>query len=266
MCRGQYCTCLGFRAACEAVVVVLVAILAALWGARWGGTRAATQIIAQDYSLYYGLEADLRYTTAAARRIPQGIYSEIVANFIVPCVDVVLEAEDGQVLLLERGQEPMQGVLWLIGGRMWKGETFFDTAIRKVHEEVGLSRSSLRPLRVLGVWNTFFDRSTHAPECNGSDNAPCRGAATQTVNTVVHMALLGAAAAADQGEHVENNMSGSAPIQLDRLHTAYRWVPPDDLTNLDPYVSGAIRVAQGRCWNPECRLDMPASMSAATEL
>lgn len=263
-------------------MVALVAVLSALWGAPWSGSRAPTQMwgaaspsaparwASEDYSLYYGLEADLRYTTAAARRIPQGVYSEIVANFIVPCVDVVLEAGDGQVLLLERGQEPMRGVLWLIGGRMWKGETFFDTAIRKVHEEVGLSRSALRPLRVLGVWNTFFDRSTHAPECRSSDpgsgagNSSCRGAATQTVNTVVHMALLGAAAAGD--EDLGKNISDNTPIQLDRLHTAYRWVPPDDLTNLDPYVSGAIRVAQGRCWNPECRLETPDSISAAAKL
>jgi len=58
-----------------------------------------------------------------------------------------------ECLLVERGSEPVKGVWWLPGGRIYKGETFFDAAIRKVKEETGLIG---KPIQVLGFYNTFL--------------------------------------------------------------------------------------------------------------
>jgi ADP-ribose pyrophosphatase YjhB (NUDIX family) len=58
-----------------------------------------------------------------------------------------------ECLLVERGSEPVKGAWWLPGGRIHKGETFFDAAFRKVKEETGLHG---KPLQVLGVYNTFL--------------------------------------------------------------------------------------------------------------
>ena len=37
---------------------------------------------------------------------------------------------DGKILLVERGDAPAKGLMWLPGGRVWKGELMRDTALR----------------------------------------------------------------------------------------------------------------------------------------
>ena len=58
-----------------------------------------------------------------------------------------------ECLLVQRATEPVKGVWWLPGGRIYKGETFFDAAIRKTKEETGLRG---KPIQILGVYNTFL--------------------------------------------------------------------------------------------------------------
>lgn len=94
----------------------------------------------------------------------------------------------------------------LIGGRLLKGETFFAAATRKAREETGLM--NVKPVQVLGVWNTFFPTSNW-------DTALKRG--TQTVNPIVLVELL------DTG----------ADIKLDETSESYRWI------GLDPAVADA---------------------------
>mmetsp|Transcript_124544 Transcript_124544/g.387789 ORF Transcript_124544/g.387789 Transcript_124544/m.387789 type:complete len:131 (+) Transcript_124544:308-700(+) len=123
----------------------------------------------------------------------------------------------------------MAGHAWLIGGRMWKGETFFDTALRKVREEAGFDAGALRPERVLSMWNTFFDASVHVPAASnkGADaGSTPQGPATQTVNAVVHVTVRGGA---------------QNPV-LDERHSGFRWVGPSDasLVGLDRYVLAAV--------------------------
>ena len=91
-------------------------------------------------SYFYGDEDQLRVVTPSARRIPDETYSALVQDTIVPCIDVVLEdVETRDLLLVKRSDEPMKGGWWLVGGRIRKGETFLDGALRKVSEEVGIA-------------------------------------------------------------------------------------------------------------------------------
>lgn len=194
-------------------------------GARWW-TGQSCHSCFLDRSLFYGEEPELRVVTAGARRLPQSLYSRVVEDLVVPCVDVLLEANDGRFLLVERRDEPMAGVPWLIGGRMWKGETFFDAALRKVKEEVGFDPAIVHPMSVLGVWNAFFNASVHVTSNNRS------GPATHTVNVVVYATI--------------QRDNPTASVALDSHHTGFRWVggldrrADGELSGLDPYVLAAI--------------------------
>ena len=87
--------------------------------------------------------------------------------------------------------------------RIYKGETFFQAALRKCKEETGLSGTAIQ---VLGVWNSFFPTSSW-------DTSNIHG--TQTVGVPVLIEVQ------DQAE-----------ILLDDTSQRFRW------TNLDPEEEG----------------------------
>mmetsp|Transcript_73582 Transcript_73582/g.207154 ORF Transcript_73582/g.207154 Transcript_73582/m.207154 type:complete len:259 (+) Transcript_73582:82-858(+) len=228
---------------------VLGAILAVALGAWWGSSAAVlntplnvcpeapSELLATasppgaasawDRSLFFGDAKDLTHVTSSARRLPGEVYRRVVDDLIITCIDVLLEASDGRYLLVVREDEPGAGWAWLIGGRMWKGETFFGAAMRKVKEEVGLEPESLRPGRVLNVWNTFFNTTVHRASAHAEGSEPS-GPATQTVNVVVHL--------------LAPSLGGGENLSVDNHHSGFRWVGPDDasLVGVEPYVLAAI--------------------------
>ena len=78
--------------------------------------------------------------------IPEDEYARIVEILPVLCVDVMLFNRRGECLLVKRRNEPLKGQWWVIGGRVHKGETLSQAAIRKIREESGLSLSSVEPV------------------------------------------------------------------------------------------------------------------------
>lgn len=70
----------------------------------------------------------------------------------IPCVDVVLRHEE-KVFLCKRVNKPAQGLWWLPGGRVMKGELLQDAARRKVKEETGFE---ITDLELLGTEETIF--------------------------------------------------------------------------------------------------------------
>ena len=56
--------------------------------------------------------------------------------------------DDGRVLLIRRGQEPMKGAWTLPGGALEVGETILEGVAREVLEETGLA---VRPLELLAM-------------------------------------------------------------------------------------------------------------------
>lgn len=82
-------------------------------------------------------------------RLSKELYGGIVANIPTVCVDIICQREvDNKVLLFYRRDKPAKGMWWLPGGRMLKGETFFDTALRKIKVHY-----------ILNIYNYILDAS-----------------------------------------------------------------------------------------------------------
>lgn len=182
-----------------------------------------------DLSLFYGDVDELTKITDKRKFLPKEVYASMVLDAVVCCVDCLIVRENSigkkECLLVERSSEPVKGVWWLPGGRIFKGETFFAAAIRKAQQETGLTL--VTPIQVLGVWNTFFPTSHW-------DTPTEKG--TQTVNAIVL---------------VELNDAG-ADVNLDETSEESRWIPLDpeaaQLNGEDRYVLEALR--RLKAWNP----------------
>lgn len=78
--------------------------------------------------------------------IPLNKYTKIIEILPILCVDVVAQNACGECLLIKRVNEPKKNRWWVIGGRVLKGETLEQAAIRKVKEETGLLVKNVRPI------------------------------------------------------------------------------------------------------------------------
>lgn len=78
--------------------------------------------------------------------IPLDKYAEIIKVLPILCVDVIVQNTLGEYLLIKRANEPKKDQWWVIGGRVHKGETLEEAAIRKVREETGLEAKNMRPI------------------------------------------------------------------------------------------------------------------------
>jgi|GEM_PF-1066145 len=145
------------------------------------------------------------------REISAEIYSGIVQSLPIPCVDVFLyNAEIDAYLMLLRSNAPAQGVWWMPGGRIYKGESFFEAAQRKTQIESGIAGV---PIAQLGTYTTYFP-----------DSAWGKTVTTDTRNTVI-LSLCG----------------WNAP-SLDKDHGGWKWVPMREAPT-DPYLHAAYKEA-----------------------
>ena len=78
--------------------------------------------------------------------IPEEEYARIMNVLPILCVDVAVQDAKGQYLLIRRANEPLKGQWWVIGGRVMKGETLEQAAVRKVREEAGMNVCSVKPI------------------------------------------------------------------------------------------------------------------------
>lgn len=164
-----------------------------------------------DHTLLYGEEETLR---TKPKLLPDATYTAVVHSMPIVCVDVLLTRGDGSALLVLRHAEPVRGLYWFPGGRLMMGESFGDAAQRKVRKEIGLSSTFCR---VLGTWNTLFERSAW-------------GAPTQTVNILVHATTDDDRAAAPR---ICGDQRGKC---ADGSHGRYKWVVPETSTGEDTYI------------------------------
>lgn len=187
----------------------------------------------EDLSLFYGDRKELTTITPNRKFLPKDLYGRMVRDAVVCCVDIVLVRRNNnsgrrETLLVERSSEPVKGVWWWPGGRLLKGETFFDAAYRKAREETGLTNVTC--IQVLGIWNTFFPTSHW-------DDETSKG--TQTVNAIVLVEV-------NQNEE-ENNVES---VKLDETSENYRWISldPEENKNEDRYVLQAL--LRLKHWDP----------------
>ena len=192
---------------------------------------AGATVEGEDLSIFYGDETELTTITKERKFLPSEIYGSLVRDTVVCCVDLLLVRYNStlqrkECLLVERSSEPAKGHWWLPGGRLLKGETFFAAAQRNAQQETGVS--AVRPVQVLGVWNTFFPRSSW-------DTETSKG--TQTVNPIVLVEML----------------QEDAGIQLDDQSESYRWIGLDpaaaEANKEDRYVLQALYRLEA--WDPK---------------
>ena len=86
--------------------------------------------------------------------VPQELYSRIVQVMPISCVDLLIMDEADKVLLLLRRNAPALGQWWFPGGRVLFGESRYDAAKRKLHEECGLSSTRFQEM---GTFDIVFD-------------------------------------------------------------------------------------------------------------
>ena len=88
--------------------------------------------------------------------IPLNLYKKIIEVLPVLCVDIVISNPRGEYLLIKRAEQPLKGQWWVVGGRVHKGETMEEAAIRKVREEVSLEVESVS---LIGYYEEIFKKN-----------------------------------------------------------------------------------------------------------
>lgn len=166
-------------------------------------------------------------------RLPFHLYKQIVENIPIVCVDVMCRRQDGSLLLFYRRDKPAANIWWWPGGRMFRGETFYDCAVRKLRDETGCKTAEVTPKGVVTVWNTFF------PDSHWDAERPAGREGTQTVNVVVICDIVWDTNA------LLNAVSSTSATEW--AVQAHRWVSVQDAITpgkYDKYVSGNVKLAQ----------------------
>ncbi len=148
-------------------------------------------------------------TPEITRELTSNFYRKAVAQLPIVCVDIFLvNPITKEFFLIFRNKKPVQGIFWVPGGRIYKGESFFECAQRKCNDEIGIK---ITPQAIVNVYSTVFpDSSWDCP--------------THTINIVV-------LAYCDQE---------SILPKLDHFHSGYKWVSIYQAIE-DPYIE-AIRL------------------------
>ena len=92
-------------------------------------------------------------------------YGRILDNIVVACVDVVIKYGDF-VLLERRNKNPLKNKLWILGGRMAKGEPFEIAAKHALEREIGISLSESR-FKKGSFYNLIWPVRNEDPVNNG---------------------------------------------------------------------------------------------------
>ena len=93
--------------------------------------------------------------------LPKEVHKICLANVPIVSVDVViLNHLRNKVLLFKRNNNPLKGVYYTLGGRVFKNESIIDTATRKLNEEAGLIVQK-KELFFGGVMEEFFENSIY---------------------------------------------------------------------------------------------------------
>lgn len=184
-----------------------------------------------DLSLFYDDPKKLTKIPDRCRFLPTDLYGQMVRDCIIVCCDAVivrynLTLKRKECLIVKRTNEPAKNIWWWPGGRVLKGETFFAAAIRKAKLETGMDDVNVKPIQVLGIYNTFFPYSSWDTETEKG---------TQTVNAVV---LVEVKTAFD--------------VKLDAQASQYKWIsldPNEAIQNgEDPYIYKVLQRLEA--WDP----------------
>jgi len=107
----------------------------------------------------------------AVREVPEfGLsetdYGRALDNLVQANVDVIVHTSDGRVLLGYRKELPLRDMFWVFGGRMHRGETTVDTALRNLAREIGLEADRSR-LVTDHIYNVRWGARSVPPQEHG---------------------------------------------------------------------------------------------------
>ncbi|MBU4360619.1 NUDIX hydrolase [Patescibacteria group bacterium] len=80
---------------------------------------------------------------------------------------VIVQEKGGvkKILLVKEGTKPIDELKWkFCGGRLKRGETLRETAIREAKEEIGIEVKLIADLPVIELWNEVPESSSEKPE------------------------------------------------------------------------------------------------------
>jgi colanic acid biosynthesis protein WcaH len=83
--------------------------------------------------------------------IEKKLYRQIQESMPIPCIDLIVVNEVGEILLAKRNNEPARGQWWFPGGRVYYLEARLDAAVRKLREECGLEAVQLEEMGTFDV-------------------------------------------------------------------------------------------------------------------
>jgi colanic acid biosynthesis protein WcaH len=146
-------------------------------------------------------------------------FAEVVANAPLVAIDLIIESQEGEVLLGLRRNPPAQGCWFVPGGRIRKGETLDGAFARITLEELGQAYGRSQA-RFIDVFEHFYDTNF-------------RGTAGETTHYVVHAYRL--------------RVDREALRLPAQQHSQYAWMTPQGaLTRADvhPYTQAYFNIGQ----------------------
>lgn len=96
--------------------------------------------------------------------LPLDAYAKALDVLVITCVDILF-VHQNTVLLGKRNRHPLKG-WWVIGGRMFAGESPVDAAWRKAKSEAGVDLERSR-FQFFGAYSTVFALRHQEPQHHG---------------------------------------------------------------------------------------------------
>lgn len=85
-------------------------------------------------------------------------FATIVENTPLVSIDLCLVFE-GEILLCKRKNEPLRGLWFTPGGRIFKNEPWQSALLRIAKAELGLTKIVVERFSLMGIWDHFYGNS-----------------------------------------------------------------------------------------------------------
>lgn len=157
--------------------------------------------------------ADPNYKPVVDRFLDPEVYGRALDSIVKACVDIAIVDDDGQVLLGRRRVHPHPD-WWLVGGRMFPGESPPESAARIVKRECALDGIELRRFDFLRVVSYTWSLRAQPPESNGTADIVLIYALRLTKDECAKIRL-------EQNEY-DSHRWISASLQEDGFHPALK--------------------------------------------
>lgn len=103
---------------------------------------------------------------SSATLLEEEKYAEALDVLVIACVDIAV-IHKGSILLGKRSRHPYPD-WWILGGRMFRGEYFENSAKRILERESGILVEDETRFRKIGIANFLWEERAQEPAENGS--------------------------------------------------------------------------------------------------